>query len=253
LLTKLSPLKQFLILIFLSVVPSTFYAQETIFEQKTTIYSKEISGGIGMHTNGFFGTYRYGKYLTGFTKRIYELEITNIRHPQEIKSINPFEDDVKGYIFGKMNNFYALRPSIGFHKVFVPKQSIKGVSITYVGHIGASLGLAKPIYLNVEAEDQDNNTIIVRRRYDPEEHDQDEIYGRASFFNGIDELKLYPGIFTKWGLHFDYANDRETLRAIEVGLMADVYLEKIPIMAFTENRQVFLNLYLTFLFGAREI
>lgn len=212
-----------------------------------------MSGGIGAHTNGFHGTFRYGKFLSGFTKRIYEIEIANLRHPQEIKSINPFEDDVKGYIFGKLNNFYTIRPNIGFHKVFVPKQSIRGVSIAYVSHIGASLGLAKPIYLNVQVEDEDNNTVIVRRRYDPDKHEQDDIFGRASFFNGIDQLKLYPGLYAKGGLHFDYANDRSSLRSIEVGLAADLYLEKIPIMAFTENRQLFLNLYVSILFGSREV
>lgn len=229
-------------------------AQETVFEEeKTTIYATEMSGGIGMHTNGFMANFRYAKYLSGFSKRVYEIEIANLRHPQEIRSINPFQDDVKGYVFGKMNNFYAIRPSIGIQKVFVPKQSVRGVSIAWLANFGASLGLAKPIYLNVQVEDQDNNTIIVRRKYDPDEHDQDEIFGRASFFNGISETRLYPGFFFKTGLHFDYANDRAMLRSIETGLTLDVFLEEIPIMAFTENRQAFINLYVSLHFGAREV
>jgi len=228
------------------------YAQETIFEEKTTTFSSEKSGGIGMHTNGFHAAYRWGKYTSGYTKQIYEVEVANIRHPREIKSVSPFDDDMRGYVYGKKNALYTIRPSIGYHNVFVPKQSISGVSITYVTHIGMSLGLAKPIYLNVEKVDERNNTIIVRERYDPDEHQQGEIYGKASFINGIDEIRLYPGAFFKAGLHFDYGNDRETLRAIELGLKADLFLEKIPIMAFAGNRQLYLNVYLTILFGARE-
>ncbi|MAC95638.1 MAG: hypothetical protein CMC96_09050 [Flavobacteriales bacterium] len=228
------------------------YAQETIFEEKTTTFSSEKSGGIGMHTNGFHAAYRWGKYTSGYTKQIYEVEIANIRHPREIKSVSPFDDDMRGYVYGKKNALYTIRPSIGYHNVFVPKQSISGVSITYVTHIGMSLGLAKPIYLNVEKVDERNNTIIVRERYDPDEHQQGEIYGKASFINGIDEIRLYPGAFFKAGLHFDYGNDRETLRAIELGLKTDLFLEKIPIMAFAGNRQLYLNVYLTILFGARE-
>lgn len=246
-------MKRFTLIISFLLFTKIVFSQETIFEEKTTIYSKEISGGFGMHTNGFHGLFRYGKYLTGFSKRIYEIELANIRHPQEIKSINPFEDDVKGYIFGKLNNFYVFRPSVGYHKVFVPKQSIKGVSIAYVSHFGASLGLAKPIYLNVQVEDQDNNTVIVRRRYDPDEHSQNEIYGRASFFNGFNQIKFYPGVHVKGGLHFDYANERTSLRSIEVGMAADLFIEEIPIMAFTNNRQLFLNLYISILFGSREV
>lgn len=228
-------------------------AQETIFEEKTTIYDKEISGGIGMHTNGFTGIFRTGKYLTGFTKKMYEIEIANIRHPREIKSVFPFEENARGYIFGKMNAFYTIRPSIGYHKVFVPKQSIFGVSIAYVAHIGASIGLAKPVYLNIiEREPRINQTNIVKQKYDPEVHDKEDIYGRASFFNGFSEIKLYPGLFGKFGFHFDFASERESLRAIEAGVKIDAFFSKIPIMAFTDNRAIYPNLYISILFGSRE-
>jgi hypothetical protein len=229
-------------------------AQETVFEETTTIYSSEISGGIGMHTNGFSGLFRYGNYLSGFTKRIYEIEIANIKHPKEIKSIYPFEDNVRGYIYGKMNSLYVVRPSVGFHKVFIPKQSIKGVSVGYVFHLGASLGFAKPVYLNIiEREEITNNRIIVKRKYDPDEHEQGEIYGRASFLNGLDEMTFYPGVFGKIGLHFDFAKERESLRSLEVGFTIDSFFETIPIMAFAKNRAVYPNLYLTILFGKREV
>lgn len=233
-------------------MPFVGLAQETIFEEKTTTFSTEMYGGIGMHTNGFHASFRWGKYLSGFTKRIYEIEIANIKHPREVKSVSPFDDDMRGYVYGKKNALYTLRPNIGFHKVFVPKQSIKGVSIAYVTHIGASLGLAKPIYLTVEKQDERNNVYVVKEKFDPDEHQQGEIYGRASFFNGLDELKLYPGAFARAGLHFDYGSERESIRALELGLKADLFLEKVPIMAFATNRQFYLNIYLSIFFGARE-
>ena len=136
--------------------------QETIFEEKTTIFKTEQSFGVGMHTNGFQATYRYGKYLSGFTKRIFEIEVANIKHPREIKSIYPFEEDVRGYIFGKMNAFFAIRPSIGFQKIIFPKQSIKGVSITSLFQFGPSLGLAKPVYLNIIQEESIIKRIVYK-------------------------------------------------------------------------------------------
>lgn len=229
-------------------------AQETIFEETTTIYANETSGGIGLHTNGFVGTFRYGKYLDGFSKRIFELEIGNIKHPKEIRSINPFENDVRGYVFGKLNYFYFLRPSVGFHKVFIPKQSIRGVSVTYVAHGGFSFGFAKPVYLNIQEDEAGtNNTIIVSRRYDPDIHEQGDIWGRASFLNGVDEIRLYPGLFGKFGLHFDYGQRRDALRSVELGLKVDAFLEDIPLMAFTDNQPYFLNIYLEFFFGERQV
>ena len=142
--------KDYILLISFSIFVSvSLYGQETIFEERTTVFSEENSGGIGIHTNGFSAVYRYAKFTSGFTKRVFELELANIRHPQEIKSINPFEDNTRGYVLGKLNQLYTFRPSIGYHKVFIPKQSIRGVSVTFVSHFGASLGLAKPIYLNI--------------------------------------------------------------------------------------------------------
>lgn len=225
-----------------------------MFEEKTTIYETELSGGLSIHTNGFSGIFRYGKFLTAFSKRIIELELATIKHPKEIRSIYPFEDNVRGYIYGKVNSVFALRPSIGYHKVIVPKQSIKGVSVTLITQFGVSLGMAKPVYLNIiEREASSNTTIIVKRKYDPEEHEQGIIYGRASFLNGFNELKLYPGLFGKFGFQFDFAGDRSQLRAIEAGLKVDGYFQQIPIMAFTGNRAIYPNLYLAFFMGSREV
>ena len=150
-----------------------------------------------MHTNGFQATYRYGKYLNGFSKRIFEIEVANIKDPREIKSIYPFEEDVRGYIFGKLNSFFAIRPSIGSQKVLFPKQSIKGVSITSLFQIGPSIGFAKQVYLNIIQQESITTRIVSRERYDPEKHNTNNIYSRASFFNGFEEIKVYPGLFAK--------------------------------------------------------
>tara|TARA_R110002096_G_scaffold289737_2_gene483976 strand:+ start:2800 stop:3552 length:753 start_codon:yes stop_codon:yes gene_type:complete len=246
--------KDFILLFFLSLFSLTIFSQETIFEEKTTIYDKEVSGGIGMHTNGFSAVYRSGKFITAFKKRVFEIEIANIKHPKEIRSVNPFQDNVRGYIFGKMNSFYALRPSIGIHKIFIPKQSINGVSVTFVSHFGPSIGMAKPVYLNIiEREPNQPRSIIVKEKYDPVKHQQGDIYGRASFLNGFNEMRFYPGLFAKFGFHFDFATSQDALRAIEVGAAIDVYFDEIPIMAFAENQSFFVNLYVNFLFGTREV
>jgi len=244
----------FLLVLFNLLANALMFGQETIFEEKTTIYSEENSGGIGIHTNGFSAVYRYAKFTSGFTKRVYELEVANIRHPQEIKSINPFEDNTRGYVLGKLNQFYTFRPSIGFHKVFIPKQSIRGVSVTFISHFGASLGLTKPIYLNItEREPNSFGTNIVKRKYDPDIHSSENIYSKASFLNGIDEINFFPGGFMKFGFHFDFASSRDQLRSIEVGAKLDVFAREVPIMAFTTNRAIYPNLYISMLFGSRKV
>lgn len=228
-------------------------AQETIFEEKTTVFKTEQSVGIGMHTNGFQVTYRNGKYLTGFTKRTCEIEVANIKHPREIKSIYSFEEDVRGYIFGKLNAFFVIRPSIGFQKIIFPKQSIKGVSITSLFQFGPSLGLAKPVYLNIIQQESIISRVVAKEKYDPGKHNANNIYSRSSFLNGFGEINLYPGIFAKVGLHFDYGDERELIKSAEVGFKIDAFLEEVPILAFAENRQFYPNLYIAIFFGSRSL
>ena len=238
---------------FLLFFSTQMSAQETIFEEKTTGFKTENAYGFGMHTNGFHTTYRYGKYLTGFTKRIFEIEIANIKHPREIKSIYPFEEDVRGYIFGKLNSFFVLRPSIGFHKEIFPKQSIKGVSITYVLQGGPTIGFAKPVYLNIIRNESNVSRVITKERYDSEKHTTGNIYSRSSFLNGFGETKIHPGLFGKIGLHFDYGNERELIKAAEIGLFMDAFFSEIPILAFVENRQFYPNFYVSIYFGSRKV
>lgn len=238
---------------FLVVFSTQSFAQETIFEEKTTVYSSERSFGLGMNSNGFSLLFREARYKGAFVKQYFEIDLGNIKHPREVRSIPPFDDNARGYVFGKLNAFYLLRPSIGVQKVFLPKQSIRGVSVAYLFSFGPSLGFVKPIYLNVETRDDRGFPSLVRERYDPDEHQINEIFGRASFINGFDELQFKPGIFAKFGFQFDYSSDRASLKGIEAGIMADVFFEEIPILAFTENRAAFINLYISFFFGSREV
>lgn len=244
-----------LFLLILILATGKVQGQETIFDEKTTIYVDEYLGGFAAHTNGFSLNFRYGKYMGAFNKRVYELEFSTLKHPKEIKVSSLYEEDAKGYVYGKLNSFFTFRPSMGWHHIAVPKQSIKGVSITSILQVGASLGLAKPVYLNIREPKENSSPTsynVVLRRYDPVEHNQEQIYGRGSFFKGFDEIKLYPGIFSKAALEFEYSNSREIIKAIEVGLMADFFFEEVPIMAFTENRRLFLNLYVGILFGKKH-
>ena len=229
------------------------FSQETIFEETTTVFKTEQSFGLGTHTNGFQAAYRHGKYLDGFSKRIYEIEIANIKDPREIKSIYPFEEDVRGYIFGKLNSFFIIRPSIGNQRVLFPKQSIKGVSITSLFQFGPSIGFAKPVYLNIIQEESITSRIVSKERYDPDKHSTNNIYSRASFFNGFEEVKVFPGLFAKLGLHFDYGDERELIKSAEVGVTIDAYYAKVPILAFNEDRQFYPNLYIAIFIGNRSV
>ena len=110
------------------------------------LYRYEMSGGILAHSNGFGANFRKGKHLSGYKKRMLEIELVNMKHPKEYKTPNPANGG-NVYIFGKQNSFAVLRAGIGIQKVIAGKAGKGGVEVRYLYYGGASIGLLKPVYL----------------------------------------------------------------------------------------------------------
>jgi len=246
-------MKKILPILFLLAITSSLMAQETVFEEARTIYKRESSYGLIVHTRGWGFNYRYGQYTSGFTRKIYEGEIVGMKHPKEIESFSSIFDNSNGYKYGKLNSFIILRASIGVQNTFISKQSVKGIAIGYVLNIGLSLGYAKPIYLEVIHKDEITGILGSSiEKYDPNKHYQNDIIGKTSMFHGFFEGKIYPGIIVKAGLNFESAKQASKISAIEVGGTLDVYAQKIPIMANNLNSPLLYNLYVTISFGSKK-
>lgn len=231
----------------------TLTAQNTVFEEKRTIYKKEEAFGALIHTRGWGLTYRYGKYTSGFTRKIYDIELVGMKHPKEIKSFTSAFDNSNGYVFGQLNSIIILRGGIGRHNTFVSKQSVRGISISSILCGGFSLAYAKPVYLEVfkEREFNDDREYEVAR-YNPEKHNQFDILGSASYFRGFFNGTYYPGVFAKYALSFESSRQANRINALEVGAILDLYIQKIPMMANDFNKRYFFNLYVSLTFGAKK-
>jgi hypothetical protein len=235
------------------VETQTVKTNENTYDDVKLLYRNESTFGLIVHTNGFGFNYRRGWHKTGFSKRVFELEAVSWRHPKEIKVVNPYYDHPKGYYYGKLNSFFIIRPGFGYQNVIYTKPEQNGVEIRYIAFIGVSLGLAKPVYLDIlkDSPVSIDDKIIETERYDPDKHFIDNIYGRGPFLRGFGELKIYPGGYAKFGLNFEYGQLDEDVKSLEVGLVADVYPKVIPLMANQHNHQVFLGIYLSFSYGRK--
>ena len=98
---------------------------------------------------------------------------------------------------------------------------------------------------------KENQYDIIVEKYNPNIHNQDDIYGRAPFTDGLTELKFRPGLYTKLGYCFEYAPIFENMKALEVGVALDAFPKEIPIMAFTKNKQLFFTFYITLMYGRK--
>jgi hypothetical protein len=220
------------------------------------LYRHEASGGLTVHSNGWGVTFKSGKHVTGFRKRILDFEIISMSHPKEYRVTNAY-DGAKSFIYGKLNSVFIVRGGWGYQNIIFGKAERSGVEVRYNYYGGVDLGLTKPVYLDILVSDPTNPgepyVPIVTERYDPKDPNQtiSNIYGGSSFFRGFGEMSLYPGVYGKFALSFEYAGWQQKIAALEVGAMADYFPKAIPIMAYNPNDNLYFNFYISILWGGK--
>ncbi len=229
------------------------YAQEPAKQVNQAGFRSEWFGGLQLHSAGWGGTLTRAKFKNYKQYNLFSLDFVTIKHPKEFKVLNPALESAKSYKYGKLNGFMQTRLGYGRRFMLFEKFREKGVEIYFSGQFGANLGILKPIYLEIIAFDNNGNPIqgTVSERYDPIKHNELNIYGKSSSFKGLGESDLIYGGFLKASFSFEFAKDREKILALETGLVADIYPQKVPIMAFQDNQQVFINLFINILFGRK--
>jgi hypothetical protein len=110
----------------------------------------------------------------------------------------------------------------------------------------------KPYYLEVQDPANNSSKFIKYSVADSSLFLGPTILGGGGLGKGWGEMKIKPGGFAKAALRFDYGRFNEMVSAIEVGLSADFYASKIPIMIGQKDKQLFLQAYVSVVFGRRK-
>ena len=223
-------------------------AQNTIFDDDRLNYNRAASGGVMIHNLGWGLDFEKYYHKTVDKKRYFEIQLDFIHHPKQKKVYNPFFRDAKGYFFGKLNSFFVLRFVYGNQRIIAYKIRSSGVELSYKWGIGASIGFLKPVYLDIINFE---NNIIIIQKYNPEIHNELNIFGRAGGLRGFDEIKIRPGVYAKFGLMIEYSPKKRGFTGLEVGFALDSYFQTIEIMANTSNLQFFPLLYLNIYVGSK--
>ena len=245
----------FLILFCLQLISYITLAQGEIDDEGKIFIRNERTLAILLNSNGWGGNFRYGKRLDAYRKRIYEIDFVGIKHPKEIKirNSNYIIENQKRYVFGKLNSFFNIRAGIGSQKEIISKFDKGGIAIRYFYSLGTSLGILKPVYYEIIDSTvrigDEYRMYIGITKFSSSIHSAGDIYGKASFFEGIDETTFVPGLFVKFGFSFEYSKTDEIIRAIEAGAVLDAFAKKILIMDTEENNQFFISLFISYRFG----
>jgi len=231
---------------------------------KGIVYKKEKTYDVKWHENGFAVAYNSGKIVSYDRTNYYTVELGYTKDHRERRinrnlSFGLFNSS-RSFAFGKVNSLINLRAGIGRKSYKSEKAKRKGIAVGYNIQAGPSLAVLKPYYLElIYVLDAGASQVELRsEKYNEENAEKflsDDVYGSSGFFKGINEVTFTPGIQAKAGLHFSMGAFDKYAKALEVGVMGDLFIKKIDILAESENiknKPYFIKFYLKFEFGVRS-
>ncbi len=228
--------------LILAFFPAIGFGQ--IFEEDYE-YTKEFIWGINKNTNsGLIGgfVFKWSKNVGKDLYRTIGFEMVNVKHPKEQRYVSP--QTGTSFIFGKQNFLYAIRGQVGLEKVVFKKAPQQGVQIHLTAAAGPTIGIVAPYMVVSEGRS---------RRYDPIVHTSpNAIQGSGRLFEGLCLGHLTPGANAKTSTIFEFGTFRKSVAGIEVGVMAEVYTQKIILVPTQKNRALFTSAFFTLFWGSRK-
>jgi hypothetical protein len=203
----------------------------------------------------------FGKLRTYNKTKTWSISLGELKHPKEQRqSADPRASRAfRPFIYGKQNSLFVLRSGWGAKRYYSEKAKQKGVAIGMSYSIGPSLGLLKPYYLALAHEGDVNTTYrVLHQKYGAYNNqavflDNTRILGASPFTRGISETSIVVGGSASIAYHMDWGAFDEMVKALEIGLMVDVFSKKTPIFVSDEqNKRVFMNFFINVQFGKRK-
>lgn len=212
------------------------------------LYMYEHSWGVMVHNHGLAVNYRRGKSLGERRKRLLDIELSTMKHPKEFRFQSGTISNSGSYVYGKLNSVMLIRSGYGLKSIVYRKEILNAVEIGWFASIGASTAFVKPVYLEIIKRVNGAREI---ERYDPEKHTQDNIFAKAPWVRGLNDLSLSPGVYGRFGLQFDYSSEDDGIKFIEAGFILDYHPKPLPIMAYNTSNPFTTSLYLSLNFGKK--
>lgn len=226
-------------------------------EQEGVIaYSRQTVFGLKATTDGYGALLEIARMKTVGKANLFSLEIGEHKHAKEerLTPVDGFTGFQVGnsYIYGKQNNFYFAKLGYAQQRLLGGKGLKNGVAVSAIYGGGFSAGLLKPYYLRVITGTGEEEEIKYPSPGDSLFLDPSAISGGAGFGKGFGDLKFVPGLHAKAAVRFDYGRYNETVSALEVGVQAEYYTQKMPIMILNKEKRFFFNAYVALLLGKRR-
>ena len=226
-----------------------FLAYTCLFSQNLEYFDSEKEAQWGISKNSWGGLIGGGvlKFSNKVSNSLYRtigFVLVNIKHPKENKYSSPLGYG-RTFIWGKKNYFFSFRAQYGREVILFSKKDQQGIRINAQLAVGPSIGILMPYYIKYSR----NNRMEIEN-FNSATQTFNNVMGSASFFEGINELKIRPGLNLKAALNFEFGTKKSST-AIEIGFLADAYPKKIVIMPTADNYSVYPTAFITLLYGRK--
>jgi hypothetical protein len=230
---------------------SSVYAQGELNEQQKVFFRNERSLGILLNSDGVGVSYRAAKRIDFRNKNILEFDAGTLKNAKEYRQQTDYGQGGT-FVFGKLNTTIFVRAGMGFQHELFKKADLGGIAIRYFYSAGPVLAVYKPIYYKVLhlVPGSGSEYELVNEKFDATAITlPSDIYSKASFFMGFNQIKVMPGLYAKGGFNFEYSKQDKIIHAIEIGAQINAFPKKIPIMAGPDNKFLFFSLFVSYRFG----
>jgi hypothetical protein len=215
-------------------------------EEGVIHYKKEFAAGVKLISDGYGFFMEIGRYKSVNKSWLFQFEFSERKSPKEVKQTFP-EMPSTAFIYGKENFFYPVKLGVQQQVLLGNKSNKNGVCITANYGGGIDIGLLRPYYLKVI----DSTGAYVYKTFDNTDT-SDLIIAGPGFGKGWNGLSVIPGLYAKGAIRFDYGHGNQLLSAIEIGITAEFYTKKVPIVATVPYKQFFVSAYAAIMFGGRK-
>ncbi len=240
----------------------TLRAQETLFPRSNQsvdvgiVYDREVTGTLGIHTNGLYAGFTSGKLKTYYKTSYWGANIGILKSPRETRSDRAvqFGQNSGSYVYGKRSTLIPVRAVKGWKRYYSGKDRRRGVAVGTSFELGLTAGVVKPYVLEISGGAEPGpNAQFFTYAQNPDGFTSGNINGTGGLKRGWSEASIIPGVNAKAAIHLDWGAFDEFVKAMEVGIMVDAFPRAVPLLIEpASNSPLFVNFFINVHLGKRR-
>jgi hypothetical protein len=207
-----------------------------------TVYSHGLAIGGSLNSIGWTGRLFYQKRISRTQNHFFQLALSEVKGEKQIKqqrenSAFPQLGNSSPFVFGKLNNVYALQLGHGREFLLLPGVLEGNISISIRAQAGLSLAMLKPYYLKLVYVDYTPSQQVwaSEEKYSDVNAEKflnaSYILGASKWGKGLNDITYLPGGYGGLELVIEPLKNKTFIKTVALGTTFALHTGKLEIMA----------------------